>query len=321
MDPELVECSCVPIGMNRSAMLLSIKGKAWDDYVDRDKLASIIDNGHLHGEKIPDDMRPALLDLASRHGFKLAAWHNKIPKFSSQPHAKGLALAAVAEGPAVASIATKAPLKAGKVPAEVETKQAEPPASQVPEVTLSAGAQTYKAGMEALVGVAKGMSEMVAQSDNPEIQKSIKAHASAAAALVKAMYGDAMKYFEGNKDVFAESATIAAQYEILAQEPDATMPNNEEEAEMQDDIKAEDEDTDTEVNDTPPSDSQEEEADEADDGEGDDEKAVDVVVTKAMFAEWEKQKFSELHERIKELEEKLDAVSDLGVELAHAGAV
>jgi hypothetical protein len=90
---------------------------------------------------------------------------------------------------------------------------------------------------------------------------------------------------------------------------------------MQDDIKAEDEDTDTEANDTPPSDSQEEEADEADDGEGDDEKAVDVVVTKAMFAEWEKQKFSELHERIKELEEKLDAVSDLGVELAHAGAV
>jgi len=218
-------------------------------------------------------------------------------------------------GTAVSSIATKAPLKAGKVPAAVETKQAEPPSAAAPEVTLSAGAQTYKAGMEALVGVAKGMSEMVAQSDNPEIQKSIKAHASAAAALVKAMYGDAMKYFEGNKDVFAESATIAAQYEILAEEPDATMPNNEEEAEMQDDIKAEDEDTDTEVNDTPPSDSQEEEADEADDGEDDtdDEKAVDVVITKSVFTEWEDQKFAELNAKIERLEALLEVTTDLAV--------
>jgi hypothetical protein len=319
MDPELVECSCVPIGMNRSAMLLSIKGKGLEDYVDPVGLASVLDNGHLHGEKVPEDMRRTLEPFAERiytksgeiPRFKFRVSENKIPKFSSQLLTKGLALPTESGGPAVASIATKAPLKAGKVP-EPEVKEAAPApaASQMPEPQLSAGAQTYKAGMEALVGVAKGMSEMIAQSDNPEIQKSIKAHASAAAALVKAMYGDAMKYFEANKDIFVEPATLAAQYEILQEEPDAAMANTEEEADMQDDIKAEDA-----TEDAPPEKPSEPDADDAADGEDDteDEKAVDVVITKSVFTEWEDQKFAELNAKIERLEALLEVTTDLAV--------
>lgn len=313
MNPELVECSCVPIGMNRSAMLLSIKGKSWDGYVDRVGLASVLSKGHLHGEKVPDDMRRDLEPFATKGVFNLSHWSNKIPKFSSQLTLKGVALPTSSGVADVASIA-KAPLKAGTIPVKTKAEDVAPSGMQDPEQTLSVGAQTFKAMMEAAVGLAKGGMEMVNQSDNPEIKKAVQKAASYFASGVKLMYTDSMKYFPDNKDIFAETATLAAQYEILAEEPDAAMANTEAEADMQDDIKADDAPPEKPTDDTDDA----KPGNDKPDPDDDEDKAIGEVVTKGELADWAHKAFAEFTERIAALEslvaeqeKKLDLTSDL----------
>lgn len=289
MDPELVECSCVPIGMNRSAMLLSIK--SWDGYVDREALASVLDKGHLHGERLPEDMRRDLApfaDVRPRWAAKLLP--NKIPNFSSQPGKQGLALASEKGNPAVASIATKAPLKAGKIPEAkpapaVKEKEVPAPQAGMQEMPLSVGAQTFKAMMEAALGLAKGGIEMAAQSDNPEIKTAVSKYASYFAAGVKQMYGDAMKYFPDNKDVFIEPANLAAQYEMAEEsEPEEeVMAANEETSEVAEVEEAADKDT--EVDKEPGM---------KDDDKEKDEKGLTNPITRGEFANWYEKAFGEL---------------------------
>lgn len=317
LDPELVECSCVPIGMNRSAMLLSIK--SWDGYVDRVGLASVLDKGHLHGEKVPEAMRKELAWLAeppkqSYKDFVLAArfkwvynnepWTigvNKIPKFSSIPSRKLLALHQPFGSPFMATIA-KAPLKAGAIPAKtapiVDTKAAksddekekpkedetkskadtEPetkPDEGGQEVVLSVGGQIWKSMMEAAAGMCKGAMEMVPQSDSEDVKSYWTRACGDMARTVGKWYDDGAKMFPDYAEEFENSAMMAAEFAALGEDPDAAMPNTEEEAELDE--------------------AEEEKAvDDDDKPKDDDEKAVtDDVVTVKAFNEWAAKSFGE----------------------------
>ena len=133
MDPELIECSCVPIGMNRNAMLTSIKGMGKENgYIDRVKLASVLDNGHLNGEKMPEDMAHDLAAFAEPKRFKAAAFFskstpsNKISTWASRSYPNKLRLNHSFGSPFMASIA-KAPLTAGTIPGKTNDKPATEP--------------------------------------------------------------------------------------------------------------------------------------------------------------------------------------------------
>ncbi len=313
INPELVECSCVPVGMNRAAMLLSIK--SWDGYVDRAGLASVIDKGHLHGEKMPDSMARDLAPFAEPKRFSSSHWRvkgvspeNKIPKFSSQPMSGRLALGHSFGGPFMASIAKKAPLSAGVVPAKTEpkietkavkdddkkpedekavkskaeddkkpddetkSKAADDPAP-AEEIVMSVGGQIFKAAMEAVSGACKGIMEMVPQSDSEDVKSYWSKTCGQMAKMVGEMYDSGVKMFPDYAESFQEPANVAAEYAALGEEPDAAMNSTEEEAELQDEEKA---DTDDEPK--------------KDDEEG---KAVGDVVTKAEFNDWHTKTFGE----------------------------
>ncbi len=345
LNPELVECSCVPVGMNRAAMLLSIK--SWDGYVDRVGLASVIDKGHLHGEKLPEAMARDLAPFAAKKTLAGSHWAvksplggNKIPKFSSQAFARPLALNHSFGSPFMSKAA--APLSAGIIPGKtdtvtksevreqldmtqvkatrvvdgkavipgaaktkadddekkpedtkaVETKaddNATAPATE--ETVMPPGVTNIKAAMGALADWCKSMSEASAMSDHPDMAEYGKAMCAKVADAVGGMFDGGSKMFPDYATEFEEPARVAAEYAALAEEPDAAMNNDDEEAEIQ-----------------------------AEEGKGDtddepkDEKAVGDVVTKADFDSWHTKTFGErtpmeaVEDLLKPYAERIDAL-------------
>lgn len=73
LNPELVECSCVPVGMNRGAMIAGFK--SWDGLANREALTSHVTKGHVHGEKLTPDLVRMLEPLTVPTVlFKSAVW-------------------------------------------------------------------------------------------------------------------------------------------------------------------------------------------------------------------------------------------------------
>ncbi len=343
LNPELVECSCVPIGMNRRAMLLGIK--SWDGYVDREALAAVLDKGHLHGEKVPQELARDLAPFAARKSLRQSHWAvkgigrgNKIPNLSSQAFSRPLRLNQLPGSPFMA--AAKAPLSAGVVPGKVETKEAEvetgvPPvetktveaigtkavdvkAEAVPvvetksetdtppgsEMVMSVGGQIFKAAMDHMAEMCKGVMEMVPQSDSEELRGYMTQRMAKYAGMIGEDYEAALKMFPDYADQFEQSATLAAEYAALAEEPDAAMNNTDAEAEMQDEEKADDEPTEQDGEEKP------------EDAEGEEGKAVtDEVVTVKQFNEWHAKTFGETNAKeyldglFRGLEEKLETLA------------
>ena len=352
--PELVECSCVPVGMNRGAMLASIK--SWDGLADRDAVASILDKGHIHGEKLTPEFRQMLNPLCAPRRFKVAAWdskaspvNNKIPNFSTISSRKSLAFIQPFGSTFMASIAAKTPLKAGTIPGEpaktdsptvpaaektdpvvevkgaaetttVQTKESAATENPAEQITMSVGGQIWKAMMEAAAGMCKGAMDMIPQSDSEDVKAYWKKECGKLAKTVGEWYDAGLKMFPDYANEFDQSATMAAEFAALYEEPDAAMNNTEEEAELEEEV-----DESTEAVDAEEPSAQSGEQDQDDD---EDEKALGDVVTVKAFNEWHTKTFGELNAKeyldslTKSLTERLDAVeakvAEHGKELADA---
>jgi hypothetical protein len=327
LDPELLECSAVPIGANRKAMLLSIKaaGNA-DSYVDRVGLASVLDRGRINGERLPPEMAADLAPFAAARGFKAAHWPNKIPNCSSDAFNHSLPLKS-REVPPMPALAT-APLTAGVIPgkADVTTKAAEAvetkttPAVEVKAVeqvetkdadtsALAAkamdttsdaaggtmvnpmGVDAFKAGMEHLTAFCKAMSEACGASDSASIRDYAKAWCAKIAGTVGEAFDFGSKEFPDHADLLAESAAGAADYA------------GEMEEKAEDDEVAEGEEvTDAEAETT---------------DETDKKSADESVVTTKVFNEWYGKSFGETDVKdavlafVREAYPGLDKVSEL----------
>lgn len=285
IGPELVECSCVPIGMNRKAMLSSIK--SWDGYADRDAISSIITKGHFHGEKLTADMVRMLQPLAVPARFKTTAWAKKIPN-SSTRFADTRLMSGISAWGAV--MAKKAKATETKAAPEPKVKSDPAPDVQFKEMTTTddtAGAtavipgsvETMKAAMTHLGEFCKAYTEGLAASDMAEIRDHAKAFCGKIAGLVKEMYDYGVKAFPDYAEQFTEPAGIAAEY-ALEEDPDAAMSNTEEEEEIQDEAKK---DTDTET----------EDAELAEDEEESESSKGNFPVTVSAFNEWHTKEFGE----------------------------
>lgn len=384
LNPELVECSCVPVGMNRGAMLTSIK--SWDGLADREAVASIIDKGHIHGEKLTPEFLSMLAPLAAPRGFKLSAWNagsvrvnNKIPNFSTNFGGKLLALNQSPGSLFMASIA-KAPLKAGKTPGETqvtstvtgadggdvvvaakgnvtvdavvtmtdktgvsETKplgvtvkaadtvpaaaKADATTGPDEQITLSVGGQIWKAMMEAAAGMCKGAMDMIPQSDSDDVKTYWQRECGKLAKTVGEWYDAGTKMFPDYAEQFDQAVTMAAEFAALYEEPDAAMPNDNEEEELQGEV-----DETTEAAETSAQ-SEEDDTVHIDIGshnedDEEEEKAAGEIVTIKAFNEWHAKTFGNLNAKeyldslTKSLAERVDAleaaVTEHGKELAVA---
>lgn len=326
LSPELVECSCVPIGMNRSAMIQSIK--SWDGYADRDAVSSILDKGHIAGEKLTPEFRDMLAPFAAPRGFKAGAWPRKIPNLTLLRRKTSLDFP-LARGTAMA--APKAPLTAGTVPDAVVKTPAAPAAKydaktqadvaakvaaavETKDMTTTndtgggelvkpAMVETLESGIEHMLAFCKAVSEATATTDLPDNLEYAKGLCGKVADLIGDMGEYGTKTYPDHTDLFTNAVGLADNFRVLAEEnPDEANAGDGQEADLND--EAHDEKNGPGAADdaeNPPKHDLGEEDETVDDGhqtkaeddEDKDEKAAADVVTVKAFNEWYTKTFGE----------------------------